>query len=210
MKLPPLIHSFFALWLLLLSGCALLSRPAPLVTLQLEPPPTTSTWPTLLRPGRVTAIAALQSDRVVVTDGALLMQHQGLRWVEVPAVMVTEYLHRIHARRSADAAQSEAGAASLDLWITDFSLHLVADGGRIVVVAASAQLRCASTASLQPLAPAAATFAPPDDSARAIAAAFSAATREVITRLLSAAPMQREPCSPDDVDRSSGEHEARS
>jgi hypothetical protein len=181
--------------LLLMAGCALLSRPVRLTTLQLEPAPARLAWPIGLDPGRVTAATALQLDRVVVVEGARLMQHEGLRWIDVPAVMVAEYLRRLHARRATGGAADRIDRASLDLWITDFHLKAGDDGRLVAHVAVVAELRCSPLAPPRSLSPAASGQAQASADADTIAAAFSSATRDVVAATLDAASSQLASCA---------------
>jgi ABC-type uncharacterized transport system auxiliary subunit len=174
-----------------LCGCALLSPPPALTTLRLSEPPPALRWPTAMRPGRVTAAVALRSDRVVVADGALLMQHAGLRWVDAPAPILSEYVRRVHAIRSQSASASDP---SLDLWLTEFHLSVDAAGITGALVGLSGELRCPSGAT-RPVAPARSFTAVGRDDARAIAAGFSAATAEAVARVLNAASEQRPGCA---------------
>jgi ABC-type uncharacterized transport system auxiliary subunit len=185
----------FMLLLLSGSGCALLSPPDPLTTLRLEPVPETIAWPAGLKPGRVTATSALQLDRVVVAQGALLMRHGELRWVDVPAVMMAESLRRTYASRRDAGAIDETGMASLDLWLTDFNLSVGDNGALAAVVSVVAELRCTPPVPLRPLAPVTATHALTRDDAVAIAAAFSSATRDVVAAVLATAAAPAASCS---------------
>ncbi|MBI2396305.1 MAG: hypothetical protein HYV17_00800 [Xanthomonadales bacterium] len=177
----------------LISGCALLRTPEPLTTLQLPLADSTPTlqWPARLRPGNVEATAALQNNRVLVTNGSLLMQHDGLRWVDAPPVLIAEQLRSLHAR---SAAATEA-IGSLDLWLTDFELHVDASGTREVRVAASATLHCTAAARTMPLAPTAATAMPVNAAAQSLADAFASASNEVLGALLAAAEQSVAGCA---------------
>lgn len=177
----------------LISGCALLRTPEPLTTLQLplaDSAPSLQ-WPARLGPGIVQATAALQSNRVLVTKGSLLMQHEGLRWVDAPPVLIAEQLRSLHARSTAG---TEAIGA-LDLWLTDFELRVAPDGVREVVVAASATLRCSATTRTVQLAPTSATVTPANAAAQSLADAFAGASSQVLGTLLAAASPSLEHCA---------------
>lgn len=167
-------------------GCALLSAPAPLTTLQIDLTPDALVWPAQLVPGRVTAATALQSDRVVVMDGAQVMQHGGLRWVSEPAVMMGEQLRRLRAPRNNLGAEAARGSAALELWLTDFSLHPDDSGSLVAEVSMIAEIRCLSGATGQPLPIASARREAEQEDAESIAAAFSASAREALAMTLAA------------------------
>lgn len=184
---------FALLGIALISGCALLRTPEPLTTLQLplaDSAPSLQ-WPARLGPGIVQATAALQSNRVLVTKGSLLMQHEGLRWVDAPPVLIAEQLRSLHARSTAG---TEAIGA-LDLWLTDFELRVAPDGVREVVVAASATLRCSATTRTVQLAPTSATVTPANAAAQSLADAFAGASSQVLGTLLAAASPSLEHCA---------------
>ena len=196
MNATPLLRTLACVCLLLMApGCALLSRPTPLTTLQLPPAPEALAWPKGLKPGRVTAASALKVDRVIVAEGARLMQHGGMRWVDVPAVMIAEYLRRIHARRRDIGRDEVVDSATLDLWITDFNLNLDPTGRLTVAVAAAGELRCTPFASPHPLAPTAATQALAREDADSVVAGFSAAVSEVVATVLASASSQAVFCA---------------
>lgn len=175
----------------LISGCALLRTPEPLTTLQLPLAGADLAWPANLAPGEVEATAALQSNRVLVTKGSLLMQHEGLRWVDAPPVLIAEQLRGLRARSTAG---TEAIGA-LDLWLTDFELRVAPDGTREVIVAASATLRCSASTRTVQLAPTSATATPANAAAQSLADAFASASSEVLSNLLTAAEQSVATCA---------------
>ncbi|MBK6729242.1 MAG: hypothetical protein IPG63_18980 [Xanthomonadales bacterium] len=184
---------FALLSIALISGCALLRTPEPLTTLQLplaDSAPSLQ-WPARLGPGIVQATAALQSNRVLVTKGSLLMQHEGLRWVDAPPVLVAEQLRSLHAR----STHGTEAIGALDLWLTGFELRVDASGTREVVVAASATLRCSASTRTVQLAPTSATATPANAAAQSLADAFASASSEVLSNLLSAAEQSVATCA---------------
>lgn len=165
---------------LLLCSCTLIQRPEPVTTLQLPSAATAPAWPAALAPGRVDSTSALRSNRVLVVDGAVLMQHEGLRWVDTPAVMWSEQLRALHAR----AANTGAAKASLDLWLGDFNLRIGADRTREAVVSAHASLRCAGSERNIAVPPVSASVAMAGSEPQALAQAFGEASGEVLAALL--------------------------
>lgn len=171
--------------LALLQGCALMRTPAPLTTLQLplDSSAASPQWPAALAPGSVQGTAALQGNRVLVVQGALLMQHEGLRWVDAPPVLLAEQLRGLHAR----AASSNEPVATLDLWLSAFNLRVATDGTRDVMVSASATVRCNGAAGVTTLAPSSASSAPAGKDAQSLADAFATASGEVLAAIFNAA-----------------------
>ena len=137
----------FALLAAASTGCALFSRPEPLTTLQLRFPSQTanhellSAWPESLALDSLVADSAISGNRVIVFDGAKVLQFTGLRWVDTPAVMLTEQFK--HWQAQSEAIHRRPGKAYLALSFSDFSIHLKADKNT-VVVSSSAELRCAT------------------------------------------------------------------
>ena len=138
----------FALLAAATTGCALFSRPEPLTTLQLRFPSLSanhellSAWPQSLAFDSLVADSAISGNRVIVFDGAKVLQFTGLRWVDTPAVMLTEQFKHWQAR--SEAIHRRPSSADLVLSFSDFSIHLKAGGKNTVVVSSSAELRCAT------------------------------------------------------------------
>jgi hypothetical protein len=76
----------------LLSACALLKKPIPLTQLQLALDTQQISWPSDISLGSIQSRAVLKSDRIIVMRGALVMQHEGLRWTSAPEVLLAEQL----------------------------------------------------------------------------------------------------------------------
>lgn len=183
-----LVRAVVLLTTALLCACALLSRPQAVATIRLASSESV-VWPASIRLGRVTATAALQSDRVVIADGALLMQYAGLRWIDAPAILVAEFLRGARAGAAESAPEL---SPTLDLWLTDFNLTLDQDRMNVVVGAAG-ELRCASGAT-HALAPTRVVSAFSRSDAQSIASEFSVATTELTARLLEATISARAEC----------------
>lgn len=179
-----------------LAGCSLLSRPEPMDTLQLLTPEVSSTsgWPDNLDRGEVSANAALQTDRVLVTHVALLMQHEGLRWVDVPATLLSEQLRMRQTGTDASAMAETKAVAALDIWLTEFNIHIADGGGKTVAVSASGELRCARNERRLRIAPVGASRPLTSADAAEIAVAFAQATDEMLTALLSTASTRARVC----------------
>jgi hypothetical protein len=194
MRLQPGLRVFVLIAALLSNACALIKAPEPLTTLQLQLPADAQArhWPAriALRPTRATA--ALQSSRVLVVDGALLMQHAGLRWVDAPAILLDEQLRALNF---AYPSGNEKMLASVELWLTQFNIKIAGAGDKSVEVAALAELRCQLGASLHRMPLAAANVALRSEDATAVAAAFAAATDQVIAAIGAAAAKQVEACA---------------
>ena len=178
--LRPARLALLGLGLALLSSCTLIPRPEPVTTLQLPLAADEGSWPAALAPGRVDSTSALRSNRVLVVDGAVLMQHEGLRWVDTPAVMLSEQLRTLHAR----AATNGAATAALDLWLADFNLHVGAERTQEAVASAHATLRCAGSERSIAVAPVSARATPASGDPQALADAFGQASGEVLAALL--------------------------
>jgi ABC-type uncharacterized transport system auxiliary subunit len=175
-----------------LTACALMRAPQALTTLQLQLADDARAWPEQIEPKVTRASAALQSTRVLVFDGALLMQHGGLRWVDAPAKMLDEQLRLL---RYAHPGNDVATMASVELWLTQFNIRIAASGEKSVEVAALAELQCAGDASLQRMPLAEASVALTGEDAAVVAAAFAAATDRVVAAIGSAASKQAESCA---------------
>lgn len=190
-----------------LAGCSLLSRPEPMETLQLLPPVASpaAVWPDNLEPGQVTASAALQSDRVLVMRGALLMQHGGMRWVDVPAGMLAEQVRAQHLRAEASAPTGASVAATLDIWLTEFNIRIVDGDRKTVVVTASGELRCPRGDRKLHIAPVVGSQPVTGVNAAEIAAAFAQATDGMLTTLLSKASTRASACGESAPSTASGQ-----
>jgi ABC-type uncharacterized transport system auxiliary subunit len=125
----------------LLTSCALLSRPEPFTSLRLVLPNShpSIAWPDQILLERVDTTAVLATNRIVVMDGAKVMQFEGLRWAQEPSVMRTEHLLQWQAQNLTPRVPSTAHL--LSIVVTDFSIHLNENRQQTVVVSASAQLK---------------------------------------------------------------------
>ena len=138
------------LCLLLTPSCALLKKPNPVTQLQLTLDAAAISWPLQLALSSVKARKILQSDRVIVTSGARVMQHAGLRWVAAPAALINEQLSLARSNQLALAMASKAGqgsGATLDIWLSEFNVVEQVNGGTQTRVSALASLRCNRAAS---------------------------------------------------------------
>ena len=169
-------------------ACALLKKPTPLTQLQLSLPAAELKWPARLELGGVKARGVLQSDRVIVTNGALVMQHAGLRWVATPAAQLAEQLASARIASSANSIQKGAGKATIDVWLSDFNIAVSATGDTSVAVSASGAIRCANAKIASDLAPAAIVLPLNSTDPQRIAERFNAAATKVITTLLTRVP----------------------
>ena len=169
-------------------ACALLKKPTPLTQLQLSLPAAELNWPARLELGGVKARGVLQSDRVIVTNGALVMQHAGLRWVAAPAAQLAEQLASARIASSANSIQKGAGKATIDVWLSDFNIAVSATGDTSVAVSASGAIRCANAKIASDLAPAAIVLPLNSTDPQRIAERFNAAATKVITTLLTRVP----------------------
>lgn len=165
---------------LLLCSCTLIQRPEPVTTLQLQLVDADLAWPAALLPGKVESVSALRSNRVLVVDGAVLMQHDGLRWVDTPAVMLSEQLRALHAR----AASADAAKAALDVWVGEFDLRVGAEGHQEALATAHATLRCIGSDRSITIAPVSSSTAPASSDPQALADAFAGASRDLVSALL--------------------------
>ncbi len=175
----------FALAAFALPGCALLKKPIPLTQLQISLDAAELNWPARLELGSVKARGVLQSDRMIVINGALVMQHADLRWVAAPAAQMTEQLAIARlAALTATAPKASGKAATVDFWLSDFNIAVSANGDTRVAVSASAAVRCANAKSASQIAPAAIVLPLNSADPQRIAERFDAATTTVLTNLL--------------------------
>lgn len=197
-------HVVMVVSLGLLVGCAVLRTPAPLTTLQLLAADPPLSWPAGLALGRVDAVAALQGERVVVTDAGLVMQHRDLRWTAPPPVLLHERLRALRAgaeseaeshSESESARMADAPVATLDVWLSQFELRLRAGGGREAVVSASAELRCRGARHGTAIRGVEAVEALTQEDPQALAARFSRASDQVLGGLIDAAGPQLAVCA---------------
>lgn len=170
-------------------ACALLKKPTPLTQLQLSLPAVELNWPARLELGSVKARGVLQSDRLIVTNGALVMQHGGLRWVAAPATQLAEQLAIARITTSTRSIQKAAGkAVTIDVWLSDFNITVNPTGDTSVAVSASGAIRCANAKIASDLAPAAIVLPLNSTDPQRIAERFNAAATQVITTLLARIP----------------------
>ena len=139
---------FLVVTIMLTPACALLKKPTPLTQLQLSLDSAALSWPARLELGNVKARGMLQTDRVIVTQGALVMQHAGLRWVAAPAALLAEQLAIARvASLSAPTSKHPGRAANIDVWLSDFNIAVNAKGDTSVAVSAWASVGCAKARS---------------------------------------------------------------
>lgn len=174
----------------LLSSCSLIRRPDPVTTLQLSLANGDLAWPSGLTPGKVESVSALRSNRVLVVDGAVLMQHEGLRWADTPAVMLSEQLRSLHAR----AGSADAAKAALDVWLGEFDLRVGAGGRQEAMATAHAMLRCLGSERGFSIAPVSSSAAPASSDPQALADAFAQASRDVVSALLTQSAARAADC----------------
>jgi hypothetical protein len=173
-----------------ISGCALMKRPQPSTAIGL-PPVAATDWPEGVEPGLVAADSGLRSDRVVVVDGAIRMQYEGLRWIDAPAVLLAEQLRQ---RRARAGGERDPAAAQLDLQLTAFQLR-VAPGLRRVEVAASAVLVCGQGPVTRYLTPVSIEIESPAEDAATLAEVFAQASASLMDDLLAQASAQQTGCA---------------
>ena len=147
------LRASFALLATATTGCALFSRPEPLITLQLQGATAASglelAWPASMALESVDTTSVISSNRLIVIDGAKVMQFKGLRWVDTPAVMLTEQFKHWQAR--SEAGRPIQHFAFLKLALVDFSIHLNGDGDKTVLVSTNAELQCVANGPIQAL-----------------------------------------------------------
>ena len=171
--------------LTLTPACALLKKPTPLTQLQVSLNAAELQWPEQLELGGVKARGMLQSDRMIVTNGALVMQHAGLRWIAAPATQLTEQLAMASVSTSIPAAQKRSGKkAVIDVWLSDFNISVGANGDTSVAVSASATVRCAPAKKVSQLTPAALVLPLNSTDPQRIAQTFNDAANKVLASLL--------------------------
>lgn len=189
MKSVSCAKHWLPLLVLLLAGCALMSRPESSETLQLlfDAASDAVHWPAGIAAGDVVGGASLQSDRVLAMAGARVMQYQGLRWVGTPEAMLGEQLRFWHARAQRGATAGAADVGRIDLALTRFALDIADDGQRTAVVSAFATLGCGADRPAITLAPVRAERALGPADGQVIATAFAAAAEEVVAALLDTA-----------------------
>ncbi len=179
------------------SGCTLISRPEALTTLQLSlpAPAADSAWPSGLALGSVRPVSALQSNRLLVVDGAKLMQHQGLRWSESPAIMLAEQMQLRRVRAIEGSTLGTHRIASVDVWLSRFDLLIESSGGRSARVTLAAELKCAQSDSRIEFPPTEHSQPPDTDDAQSVAEAFNLATAEAVAALLRTAKAHLQSCT---------------
>lgn len=184
------LYAFVLAAFALAPGCALLKKPTPLTQLQLELNAAELNWPAHLELGSVKARGVLQSDRVIVINGALVMQHAGLRWVAAPPAQLVEQLSVARLAALTTATQKAAGkTAIVDFWLSDFNIAVGTNGDTHVAVSASAVIRCANAKSVSPeatrqVAPVVMALPLNSTDPQRIAEVFDTAASEVIKSLL--------------------------
>ena len=187
-----------------MTACALINPPPPLTTVQLHLANQTTNrqlqnaWPDTLVLEVISADTAFAGNRVIVLDGAKVMQFAGLRWLDSPAVMLREQLELRQAR--IQVKRPPLNTAFVQLAINDFSIHLHANSDRLlidsfaganktVVVSIRARMRCASTASIQELGIFSSKLPLHNTDAQSVAATFATASEDAVNAMLSKAKL---------------------
>lgn len=129
---------------LLLPACALLKKPVPVTQLQLSIDPAKLDWPANIKIASIKARRVLQTDRVIVAEGARVMQHTGVRWVSDPAAQLSEQLDFAggHFTAHIDKRQSMTRLKSIDVLLKDFQIEVQANLDTLVLVSVHASMRC--------------------------------------------------------------------
>jgi hypothetical protein len=185
---------------LVLTGCALLERPRPATRLQLQLP--RSAW--LESPSKpndrrgdnpsdwvITAVQShgwLRTEQLLVLDGARLMQYPDLRWVATPERMLNEQLEIAYSIKNG-AGKSRIDLPRIELMLSDFSIHVDADGHRTIVVAAIGSVSCKSTVTTLPVQTATRPTSAGD--AQSIAEDFAQSSAQMIHAILQAAQLSQ-------------------
>lgn len=179
----------FAVAIVLLTpACALFKKPTPLTQLQLSLNAAELSWPARLELGQIKARGMLQTDRVIVTQGALVMQHAGLRWVAAPATLLAEQfaIARV-ATFTATAHKHPGPAAIIDVWLSDFNIAVSSNGDTRAAVSAWASVRCANARSASQVPPTAIALPLNSTDPQRIAERFDVAATQVFKTLLTQA-----------------------
>ena len=138
-------HALVLTTIVLLPACALLKKPLPVTQLQLSVDLTALNWPAQIQVANMKARGVLQSDRIIVMEGAKVMQHEGVRWVDNPSALIIEQL-AISGSRALTISSVKGGAsvkpAQIEMLLTDFQIEVQANGDTLVVVALLASIRC--------------------------------------------------------------------
>ncbi len=141
----PIRAALCILCLGLISACALLKKPIPLTQIQLALDNQQISWPSGISLGSIQSRAVLRTDRVIVTRGALVMQHEGLRWTSAPEVQLVEQIgmpgmltHRVDL----SLVQGPSKLARIDVWLNEFNVAVMPDGTSLAIVSAAATLKC--------------------------------------------------------------------
>lgn len=171
----------------LLPSCALLKKPLPVTQLQLALDATRMQMPPDMQVKTLKARAILQTDRVIVIQGAQVMQHAGVRWVAEPAALLREELSMMGADVSARLGKNRAAPekpVQLEIWLHDFNIEVLAGGDTRILVSARANIQCIGAAKSAPLPVAA--FSVPLNSVdpQRIAEGFNAAASSTFRTLL--------------------------
>jgi hypothetical protein len=149
-------------------------------------------WPDGLALASFASVRALSGNRVLVYDRAKIMQFNGLRWVDTPAVMLTEH-HKLWQTLS-EVQHPIKQSALMQLTLIDFSIHLDDDGDRTVVVSTSATTRCVASGSVQSLGVFSSEQVLREIDAQSIAASFADASATTAQAMLSAAHSALQQC----------------
>jgi len=176
-----------------LPACALLKKPVPVPQIQLAIDQAQLLWPANIAVKSVSARAILQSDRVIVTEGARVMQHSGVRWVASPAAQLQEQLSFARAKQLAQRDSNRATPAEsmqMAIWLNDFNIDVLANGDTRILVSARAEIQCKADKILAPL-PAVERSVPLNSaSPQRIAEAFNAAAGAALNALALSAKAQ--------------------
>lgn len=187
--------AFVTATVLLAPACALLKKPTPLTQLQLVLNATELHWPQRLELGDVKARGMLQTDRVIVTKGALVMQHGGLRWVAAPATLLAEQLAIARVATASSMPDKRQGSgATVNIWLADFNISVHPNGETSAAVSAWANVRCNNARTAKQVPTSAVALPLNSTDPQRIAERFDAAATQVLKALLAQAAEKSAGC----------------
>jgi hypothetical protein len=148
----------------LISACALLKKPIPLTQLQLALDAQQISWPSSVSLGGVQSRAVLKTDRIIVMRGALVMQHEGLRWTSAPEILLAEQLGILGMvnsgsnsarvdrpqQRELTVSPRLSNSARIDVWLNEFNVAVLQDGTSSATVSVAATINCPSAPTAEP------------------------------------------------------------
>ncbi len=171
--------------ILLLPACALLKKPIPVTQLQLTIDPAQLKWPTDISIASIKARGVLQTDRIIVTHGARVMQHTGVRWVANPAAQLSEQLEFAgrHIMTHTKKHHLIARIKSLEIQLQDFQIEVQSNSDTRVRVSVLASIRCKADGAPVQLPEAAASLALNSSEPQRIADRFNEALLVVFRKV---------------------------